>query len=146
MCTVGQSEIWSSDLKFIHFEKWIPQCFKGKNSLKILSLTSKPITSRPRPPNLRTSPRATHQATLWQGSTIGPFIYTKAKRSRTFIAFCRNVPPGSQKFNKNIDETLKSDTQPLLKTIFTKPPITSYKKGKFLKRYACESKNITWRP
>ena len=34
----------------------IPQCLKGKDSQKILFWTSIPITSRPRPSNLPTSP------------------------------------------------------------------------------------------
>ena len=40
--------------------------------------------------------------------------YTKAKRSRTFIAFNRNVSPGSQKIETNIDGTLESETQSAL--------------------------------
>ena len=32
--------------------------------------------------------------------------------------------------------------QPLLKTIFTKAPIISYKKKKIPQRHACEGKNI----
>ena len=39
----------------------IPQCLKERDSQNP-TWTSKPITSRPRPSNLRTSPRATHRA------------------------------------------------------------------------------------
>ena len=41
-----------------------------------------------------------------------------------------------------VKEQIAMENQPLLKTIFQKPPIISYKKGKSLKRHACESKTI----
>ena len=35
------------------------------------------------------------------------------------------------------------ENQSLLKTIFKRPPIISYKRGKSLKDIACKSKNVT---
>ena len=42
--------------------------------------------------------------------------------------------------NKNTNGLIHN--QPLLKTIFTKAPIISYKKKKIPERHACEGKNI----
>lgn len=58
-------------------------------------------------------PRKHHKKVSVRGQQSALSHTQKANRSRTFIAFRHNVPPGSQKFN-NIDETLESDTQSAL--------------------------------
>ena len=60
-------------------------------------------------------PRKHHEKVFVRGKQSGgPFTHTIAKRSRKFLTFCHNVPTGSQKCNKNTDETLESETQSAL--------------------------------
>ena len=62
---------------------------------------------------------------------------TKAKKYRETISFHYNISPSGTRSNKKtlMANWSQRENQPLLKTIFKRPSMTSYKRGK--------SKNVT---